>query len=65
LVLRQFLPEALSKWKKVTLNKIIAVHESTPFDLIISSYAPAECHEVALNFKKQFSQIPWVADMRD
>jgi hypothetical protein len=65
LLLRQLLPEALSQWKKVTLKKLISVHEAKAFDLIISSYAPAECHEIALNFKNQFSQIPWIADMRD
>ena len=42
-----------------------SVHENKTFDLIISSFSPEEAHLVAINFKKIFPAVPWIADMRD
>jgi hypothetical protein len=40
-------------------------HKINPFDCIISSFSPQEAHLVAIEFKKKFPSIPWIADMRD
>lgn len=55
----------MSKWLKMTNNQLINYHQKNKFDLIISSFSPAEAHLVAVNFKRQFSGVPWIADMRD
>jgi len=52
-------------WKKDILNQIIHVHKEKPFDVILSSYAPEEVHEVAIQFLKLGYKVPWIADMRD
>ena len=55
----------LKKWVNEAETKLQTQHEKNPFDLILSSYAPAEPHEVALRFKKKNSDVKWIADMRD
>ena len=55
----------LNKWKKACSKKLIEANAKNPFDLVISSYAPVEPHLIAINFKKTFPSIPWIADMRD
>ena len=64
-LLNRFLPSPLKKWKKITFDKLNEIHKIQPFDLIISSYAPIETHQIALDFKKLQKEVPWVADMRD
>jgi len=54
-----------TSWKKDILNQIIHVHKEKPFDVILSSYAPEEVHEVAIQFLKLGYKVPWIADMRD
>ncbi len=55
----------LKPWMNMTFNKLMTDHATRPFDCIISSFAPQEAHEVAIQFKKAFPHIPWIADMRD
>jgi hypothetical protein len=54
-----------TSWKKDILNQIIHVHKEKPFDVLISSYAPEEVHEVAIQFLKLGYKVHWIADMRD
>ena len=54
-----------TSWKKDILNQIILVHKDKPFDVLLSSYAPEEAHEVAIHFLKLGYKVPWIADMRD
>ena len=51
-------------WSKKVLKTLIFNHQSTKYDLIISSYSPEESHLLALQLVKKFN-IPWIADMRD
>ncbi len=65
LLARKLNINGLNSWKRNTLNALNISHQNNSFDLIISSYAPAEAHDVALAFKKKQAGIPWIADMRD
>jgi len=53
------------KWMKRSLSKIMEISKSVSFDIIISSYAPAEAHELAYYIKEKFPLTKWIADMRD
>ncbi len=64
-ILSKFIRNPLSKWQKSTLKKLENSHKINPFDCIISSFSPQEAHLVAIEFKKKFPSIPWIADMRD
>jgi len=65
IVLSKVIPNPLAKWQKSTLSKLKQVHSQNAFDCIISSYSPQEAHLVAIDFKKEFPKVPWIADMRD
>jgi len=55
----------LKSWQSRSISSVNKRHELTPFELIISSFAPVEAHNVAFEVKKQHSEIKWIADMRD
>ncbi len=55
----------LSTWRNSTIKKLKNQHLKDSFGLIISSFAPQEAHLVAINFCKEFQNVPWIADMRD
>jgi len=65
IILSKVIKNPLIKWQKASANKLIERHKIDNFDLIISSFSPQEAHLVAIEFCKQFSTIPWIADMRD
>ncbi|MFY7669089.1 MAG: hypothetical protein ACOVQG_10115 [Crocinitomicaceae bacterium] len=65
IILSKFIRNPLSKWQKSTFKKLENSHKINPFDCIISSFSPQEAHLVAIEFKKKFPTIPWIADMRD
>lgn len=65
ILLSKVIKNPLIKWQKASVDKLIKRHKDANFDLIISSFSPQEAHLVALEFCKQFSTIPWIADMRD
>jgi glycosyltransferase involved in cell wall biosynthesis len=65
IILSKVIPNPLVKWQKSTLSKLKQIHSQNAFDCIISSYSPQEAHLVAIDFKKEFSTVPWIADMRD
>jgi len=65
ILLSKVINNPLKNWEIATLSKLQSVHEKKSFDLIISSFSPEEAHLVAINFKKIFPSIPWIADMRD
>lgn len=65
LILSKFIKNPLMKWQKASTLNLVDSHKENPFDLIISSFSPQEAHLVAINFCKQFTTIPWIADMRD
>jgi len=55
----------LEKWKKNTKIDFVNRHKLTPFDAIISSYAPLEPHLIAAEVAQEFPGLIWIADMRD
>lgn len=65
ILLSKFIRNPLSKWQQKTLSKLKEIHRNNPFDCIISSFSPQEAHLVAIEFKKEFPDVKWIADMRD
>ncbi|MCE2742249.1 MAG: hypothetical protein LW701_01535 [Fluviicola sp.] len=65
IALKYIIKNPLDSWKNSTIQKLKARHKEEAFDLIISSYSPQEAHLVAIEFCKEFSNVPWIADMRD
>lgn len=65
ILMSKFIKNPLEKWQKSTLAKLKETHEKKPFDCIISSFSPQEAHLIAIEFKKEFPNVPWIADMRD
>jgi hypothetical protein len=65
LLLSKIIRNPLSKWQQKTLFKLKEIHLNNPFDCIISSFSPQEAHLVAIEFKKEFPDVKWIADMRD
>jgi hypothetical protein len=63
--LKYVVKNPLSTWRNSTNQKLKIQHLNNSFDLIISSYAPQEAHLVAINFCKEFKNVPWIDDMRD
>ena len=63
--LKYIVKNPLDSWKKSTIQKLKTRHKEEGFDLIISSYSPQEAHLVAIEFCKEFPNVPWIADMRD
>lgn len=65
IILSKFIRNPLLKWQKSTLKKLEIIHNINSFDCIISSFSPQEAHLVAIEFKKKFPTVTWIADMRD
>ena len=55
----------LKTWKKKVNKNFKQIHTKNPFDIIISSYAPVEPHDIAVELCKEFCELIWIADMRD
>tara|TARA_R110002072_G_scaffold20688_2_gene74815 strand:- start:16378 stop:17247 length:870 start_codon:yes stop_codon:yes gene_type:complete len=55
----------LKSWQKSVVNTLMHQHEKQSFDVLISSFAPVEAHNVAFAFKNKYPDVKWVADMRD
>lgn len=64
-VLSKCLKNPLAGWQKGVTHKLTEVHQQTPFDLIISSFAPQETHLAVIDFKMKNQSVKWIADMRD
>lgn len=52
-------------WSKKSRKQLLKRHQENPFDVVISSFAPVEAHEVAFLLKKDHPSVFWIADMRD
>lgn len=52
-------------WKKRAEKLAVELHRKKAFDIVISSYAPIEAHEVAYSLKLKSPELMWFADMRD
>ena len=64
IVLAKLKTRRYKNWCDKTSNHLELNHSESPYQVIISSYAPEEAHLIALNFIKK-NKVPWIADMRD
>lgn len=60
-----FIPDARKYWIKPSSRYLAAFLSKNPVDAIISSGPPHSMHLIALNLKKKFPDMPWIADFRD
>jgi hypothetical protein len=54
-------PDDSDRWLKPAFNYL----KNFYFDIVISSYGPYVCHNIALLLKKKFNVRYWIADFRD
>jgi len=52
-------------WIKNSLNSLPPIIENNSIDILLSSYSPTAPHILALELKKRFPALKWIADMRD
>ena len=52
-------------WISESLKELPKFIKGNKIDVIVSSYAPTASHSVALELKKEFPHLKWIADMRD
>ncbi|TNE76503.1 MAG: hypothetical protein EP333_02430 [Bacteroidetes bacterium] len=52
-------------WKRKALKRGLQLNGQESFDILISSYAPVEAHEIAYEMKLASPDLIWIADMRD
>ena len=57
-------PDVNAGWFKYALDEGTRILSNNNYDLILSTYPPANAHMVANKLSKEFN-IPWVADYRD
>jgi len=61
----RFIPDRYIGWRKNAVELALHFIQNNRIDIIISTSAPYTGHLVALDIKKVFPQIPWIADFRD
>jgi len=60
-----FFTDAYYAWRKNSITAVIGLLKNKKIDVMLSSYAPLASHLVALELKKKFGHIKWIADFRD
>jgi len=60
-----FFTDAYYSWRKDSIAAVIGLLKNKKIDVMLSSYAPLASHLVALELKKKFGHIKWIADFRD
>lgn len=60
-----FIPDARKFWIKPSVKFLIEFLAKNHVDIIVSSGPPHSMHLIALEIKKKFPQIKWMADFRD
>lgn len=60
-----FVPDPKVFWRKPSVKYLIKYLESNPVDAMISSGTPHSMHLIALDLKRKFPNLPWIADFRD
>ena len=63
--LNKFIDDPYTSWVKKSKQKLEKLIKENNIDCIISSFAPIASHKLALELKKEFPKIKWIADMRD
>ena len=62
---KYFFEDEYRGWIAESLQNLPAFIEENDIDIVISTYAPSAPHIVALELKKKFPNLKWIADMRD
>lgn len=62
---KYFFEDEYRGWIRKSLNILPQFLKEKNIDIVISSYAPTAPHSVALELKKEFPHLKWIADMRD
>ena len=60
-----FIPDARKGWNKFAYRKAIEIIKSEKIDAIITTSPPHSTQLVGLKLKRKFSNIRWIADIRD
>lgn len=60
-----FIPDARCFWIKPSVNYLKEYLRKNHIDAIVSTGPPHSMHRIALGLKKEFPDIPWIADFRD
>jgi len=64
-LLKYFFENEYRVWISESLRILPEVIKENNIDVILSTYAPTSPHLVALELKKRFPHLKWIADMRD
>ena len=64
-VVTYFFEDEYRGWIAESLKILPEFIKKNKIDIVLSSYAPSAPHIVALELKKQFPNLKWIADMRD
>ncbi len=62
---KYFFEDEYRGWISESLDALPQFVKEKNIDILISSYAPTAPHSVALELKKEFPNLKWIADMRD
>ena len=60
-----FFEDEYRGWIDESLKQLPAFIKENNIDILLSTFSPMAPHSVALELKKQFPHLQWVADMRD
>jgi len=60
-----FFEDEYRGWISQSLATLPSLIKEKKIDIILSTFAPAAPHRVALELKKEFPHLTWIADMRD
>ncbi len=60
-----FIPDARALWVGPSTRFLKKLHNKKQFDVVISTSPPHSMHLIALNLKKAFPALKWIADFRD
>lgn len=60
-----FIPDARKFWIKPSVKFLKNYLRTHSIDAIISTGPPHSMHMIALGLKKEFPELPWIADFRD
>lgn len=60
-----FIPDARMFWRRPSVKFLKGWLKDNPVDAIVSNGTPHTDHLIALELKKAFPEIPWLADFRD
>lgn len=60
-----FIPDARKWWIKPSARFLAQWLRKNTVDVVVTNGTPHSCHLIGLRLKKQFPQLPWLADFRD